>query len=485
MKKDTNMPRDFSLRRHRLLSALAIIFFIAFTVYGIQSLRRPHGEALYSPPSMGHALPQLPEYHEAPDELAYCAERFGLDYLQNLSNSSVNYCTDNSASRLTCFRSKTEDNRVDSFCIGGPAVFERTTGQFELDCDLRQWTAAETGKGIPRLEQFPSYWYETGPRYIFNKYIRTDAAGKISLPTGSTSKKFSILIKREEKVTNVWHSLMEISALFMTLDVLRMTSDPATGLAFFSTEDIENTQVIVLDDHPDGPFYNLWSLFAKQPMIRMSGKSVDILPDLGNIIIPLPGGSNPLWQGDWKLHSCDHSELWHTFSQRVLDFYEIESEQRLDDAPLVLTFIDRKEKRRLIDKELYIEKLKTKFPSVEIQLVDFAPLSFAEQLKIARRTDILVGVHGAGLTHELFLQPGSTVVEIIPRTLKHKGFRNLAKLLGHHYFSSHAEERPAGAGKVDWQEDDVVLEEDRFMGLLEVAVKSMYNRGLLNSDVTR
>ena len=485
MNKDKNMPRDFSFRRHRLLSALAIIFFIAFTVYGIQTFRQPHVETLYSPLSMGHDLPQLPEYHVAPEKLAYCDERFGLDYLQNLSNSSFNYCTDNSASRLTCFRSKTDKNRIDSFCIGGPAVFGSTEGTFELDCNLRQWTAVETGKGIPRLEHFPSYWYETGPRYIFNKYIRTDAAGKVPSRTGSISRKFSILIKREEKVTNVWHSLMEISALFMTLDVLRMTRDPKTGLAFFSTEDVENTQVITLDDHPDGPFYDLWSLFAKQPMMRMSDRSDSIMPDLGNIIIPLPGGSNPLWQGDWDLHSCDHSELWHTFSQRVLDFYKVESKPRSDDSPLVLTFIDRKEKRRLIDKELYIEKLKKKFPAVQVQLVDFAPLSFTEQLKIARQTDILVGVHGAGLTHELFLQPGSTVVEIIPHTLKHKGFRNLAKLMGHHYFSSHAEEQPSGAGKADWQEDDVVLEEDRFIGLLEVAVKSMYNRGLLNSDITR
>jgi protein O-GlcNAc transferase len=55
--------------------------------------------------------------------------------------------------------------------------------------------------------------------------------------------------------------------------------------------------------------------------------------------------------------------------------------------------------------------------------------------------------------------------------------------LGHHYFSSHAATHPTNATKGDWQEDDIFIEEDRFMGLLEVAVKSMYNRGLLNDDV--
>ncbi|MCJ1478537.1 hypothetical protein MMC13_007217 [Lambiella insularis] len=153
--------------------------------------------------------------------------------------------------------------------------------------------------------------------------------------------------------------------------------------------------------------------------------------------------------------------------------------------PLVLTFIDRKEKRRLIDKNLYIEKLRLKYPAIDIQMIDFADLPFKEQLKVAYRSDILVGVHGAGLTHSLFQQSGSAIVEIIPHTLAHKGFRNLAKLLGHHYFSSHADERSTTTAKDAWQTDDVYLEEARFMELLEVAVKCMYNRGLLNSDVSR
>jgi protein O-GlcNAc transferase len=154
-----------------------------------------------------------------------------------------------------------------------------------------------------------------------------------------------------------------------------------------------------------------------------------------------------------------------------------------DDARLVLTFIDRKEKRRLIDKEAFIEKLRSKFPDVEIDSVDYASLSFAEQLNATRRSDILIGVHGAGLTHGMFMRPGSAMVEILPQDFNHKGFRNLAKIMGHQYFSSHAVKALGGSG--DWQIEDVILEEDRFMGLLDVAVKSMYNRGTLDKDVTK
>ena len=482
------MLPDFSLRRVRTISVLSIVFFILITFFGVHSLRGSHlgTRTPETPHQAGPILPQLPDYQRLPSESAYCTERFGLDYLRTLSNSSIDYCNAASRSSLTCFRSQTaDDGRVDSFCFGTSASTNSAMNHIDLDCQLREWTVEETAKGIRRLDQFPNYWYETGPRYIFNNFIRMKSPGDVvTAPVGAKGD-FSILIKREEKVTNLWHSLMEISALFMTLDVLRMTRNPATGLAFFTAEDVQNTQVIILDDHPQGPYYELWSLFAEKPMLRWKDRHTNTPPSLNNIIIPLPGASNPLWQGDWKVQSCDHSKLLRTFSQRTLQFYKVASDPKPADMPLVVTFIDRKEKRRLIDKDLYINKLRLKFPAIEVQMVDFAELSFSEQLKVARQTDLLVGVHGAGLTHGLFQRPGSAMVEIIPNNLAHKGFRNLAKLLGHHYFSSHADKRGTATAKDAWQTDDVYLGEDRFMNLLEVAVKSMYNRGLLNSDVSK
>lgn len=82
-----------------------------------------------------------------------------------------------------------------------------------------------------------------------------------------------------------------------------------------------------------------------------------------------------------------------------------------------------------------------------------------------RRTDILVGVHGAGLTHG------------------YKGFRNLAKMLGHNYFSSHGVTHLTNSTKGDWQFDDVYIEEDRFIDLMDLSVRSMYHRGLRDTDV--
>lgn len=76
------------------------------------------------------------------------------------------------------------------------------------------------------------------------------------------------------------------------------------------------------------------------------------------------------------------------------------------------------------------------------------------------------------------------MVEILPPGLNHKGFRNFAGILGHSYYSTHASGFAVDIDKRDeWHNKDVLVEEDRFLELMDVAVKDLYNRGMRNFDV--
>lgn len=84
----------------------------------------------------------------------------------------------------------------------------------------------------------------------------------------------------------------------------------------------------------------------------------------------------------------------------------------------------------------------------------------------------------------MFLRRGSVIIEILPPELNHKGFRNLAGLMGRTYLSSHASEAPGTHSQDNnWQNEDVFLDKERFVYLLRVGVKMMYNKGLRNYDV--
>jgi EGF domain-specific O-GlcNAc transferase len=453
----------------------------------------PNREANASPDLDGStgSSPDNPELSLPPDytlqeaDLLFCNKRFGTGYLWGLSNTATSYCTPESRSALTCFRSRTAaDGRVDSFCFAKSAAFYQDGPTFELECTQAVRTAEELSHPIPipSLRSFHTYWYETGPGVIFKRFIRiVEALGRARLPSSAPT----ILVSREEKVTNPWHTLMEIFSLSMSLDTLRIAINPETGVPFLGESD--NPRIIILDDHPNGPLYDVWGIFAPGGIARKHEISPELIPDTSDIIIPLPGGSNPFWQGDWVPHACAPSPLLSVFSKRILSHYGIEQHRLADDRPIVVTYSIRSQKRRLLREEEHLVALRLAFPHITIQAVDFALSSFEDQVKLAASTDILVGVHGAGLTHAMFMRPGSAVVEILPMEFNFMGFRNLAHLAGHNYFGAHASEVVPAANseklKRNWQEDDLGIEQERFVDLVAVAIRSMYNTGLRTKDV--
>ena len=420
-------------------------------------------------------LPQL--YSQVPAKVNDCTERTGALFLQRASNASVNYCDDASSSTLTCFRTDASKKRTDSFCIGTPAVFDSGKTEYKLGCALTDLTEQQVAAGVPSLAQFPTYWYETGPGLILNRHVNLDPVEFVPTQDTTFPKYYDILVRREAPVDNLFHHFMQIFSIYMTLDVLQLTIDGRTGGPTFRAQDVHNTRVVVFDDHEDGPFYDQWQAFATTPTIRAKDLHPGLTSPMVNIIIPLPGSANPLWQDDWLPADCGEHNLLQLFSQRLLDFYGITDMPNSSDSPLTLTFIDRREKRSLVDKDAYVNHLKTLYPDIEITLVNFAALSFTEQLKLIRKTDILAGVHGAGLTHGIFLRPSSTMVEVLPHDFNYKGFRNIAKILGHQYFATHSTEN-ANYSSRGWQYDDVFIEENRFDKLIDTAIMSMKHRDL-------
>lgn len=409
----------------------------------------------------------------------HCADRFGTEYLRGYSQMPTNYCDTNSTARLVCFSRRVSDHAIDSFCIGGPSNLNTREGKFTLDCVPRDLDQEEIEKDLPQLKDFPEYWFNTGPRAIMTDYVKLErvldpVANAEFSASDPESQGLSMMVLREDSNQNLWHTMMQIMSLTFSLDVLRTTVDPTTGKLFVNDKALEDSRIVFLDDLDDGPYYDLWTLFTGKPSVRLNETSShDLSPTL---LMPLPGGSNPFWQGDWVDISCGKSELLETYSRRVLEFYNISDSPPRSERPLTLTWVDRKHKRRLVDKDIYWAALKAKYPSINMQLVDFATMPLSEQIQIGHSTDIFAGIHGAGLTHGMFMPPNSTLVEILPPPLMHKGFHNMANFLGHHYFGTHGSEHDSPKNNGDWHDDDVYIEEDRFMDLMAEAIASVGGR---------
>ncbi|GAO17223.1 hypothetical protein UVI_02057400 [Ustilaginoidea virens] len=114
----------------------------------------------------------------------------------------------------------------------------------------------------------------------------------------------------------------------------------ATREPYLSPDSASSTQVILLDDHDDGPLFDLWRLFAETPAT------------------PGRGGRD-----------------------------------------IVAKFIQRGRSRMLINETALIEAARRAVPHLDQQVVDFAGLASAEQLRAGRQTDLLIGVRTRGWPH--------------------------------------------------------------------------------------
>ncbi|KAI0509507.1 hypothetical protein F5B22DRAFT_658045 [Xylaria bambusicola] len=493
------------------------------------------------------------EYYIEPGGDGTCS-RFSPSYLEDFHAHTASYCSPESPAQLICFhRFSGFDGKTDSLCYAQGAVLDAKKGKFYLNCDLRQLSDEEKDNGILPFGRLPSYWYETGPGNIFSAAIGVRAS-KDGLDikgekSGNKEKKSdpqstpqavatksapsitpprTILLLKREGDGNTWHCLMEIFSTFMTFDILRILGGVSGDQPplFRDPGDSQDSQAIVLDHHSDGPYFDLWTLFAKRKPLRLSELLSDqtTVDNLGlvNLIIPLAGSSNPFWKDDTEASQCTNSPNLNVFSHRVLDFYGIKHpSSRGRGGPIIVTWVWRQH-RRLKNENTLLAELGRRNSHITVRMVDFAANPFGEQIRIAQETDVLVGVHGAGLTHSMFMRRGAgAVVEIQPEGFEHHGFRNVAGMRNLGYFRTHAKsitvenwtagetgeavdsmqygirrkaagddghsvtmvERGERLEKRDWHDMDIEIEEGRFFEIVETAIKFMYTKGPWSLDM--
>ncbi|KAK6321548.1 hypothetical protein J4Q44_G00085240 [Coregonus suidteri] len=150
----------------------------------------------------------------------------------------------------------------------------------------------------------------------------------------------------------------------------------------------------------------------------------------------------------WDTISDCHSEgLFRAFSQHVLYRLSIPQDGPKEGRIRVTLLARSTDYRKILNQEELINALKT-VPLLEVRVVDYKykDVPFLEQLRITHNSDIFIGIHGAGLTHLLFLPDWAVIFELY-NCQDESCYRDLARLRGIQYAT--------------WQKRDKVLPEDK------------------------
>jgi len=103
-----------------------------------------------------------------------------------------------------------------------------------------------------------------------------------------------------------------------------------------------------------------------------------------------------------------HNEpLFNDFKKTILNNYNIEYEENIKSN---ITFILRKGNREITN----IDYVKNKLQSYNVNYIFLENHSIKEQIEIIANTDILIGLHGAGLSWCIFMKNNATLIEMYP-----------------------------------------------------------------------
>jgi Glycosyltransferase 61 len=227
----------------------------------------------------------------------------------------------------------------------------------------------------------------------------------------------TLFIQRYEYV-NLYHTLTD---WWNTWTVYR----------FFQQNEIAKVAVVFLDAHPAGNLDPVWTaLFGESVHLRrlddsnyIHSKQTAHLCFERAMLVP-PGYISLLWpsrvpEGGLQLDPRTH-DMMKEFVDFVLDKLNLTHVVKI---PGNVVIIDRKPYLAHPRSQLFDDRSLNNFPEVADALIQNIPnitsvrilqlhnITFREQVEAIREAEVLVGVHGAGLTHLIFLEDGSHVVE--------------------------------------------------------------------------
>ena len=230
------------------------------------------------------------------------------------------------------------------------------------------------------------------------------------------------LLSRDEDCENSFHSTADFMNMYLVMNILGVSPS--------------QQQVLLLDNHPDGPYMELIkkAFSPNYPVLRASEYKNELvlfrhvvfhLESPAGVIFPKVANPDPM--------RCVNTALFNGYRRFILLAFDL-----LDVAPppipsVVLSLRHRtpsKNVGRVMANEDDVIGVLKEGNMLNYKVVDMAAMSYYDQLKLIRSTNVLVGIHGAGLMFIMFAADEAVLVEIHPSYRQDRHFRHASRVTG-------------------------------------------------------
>ncbi|ETO31469.1 hypothetical protein RFI_05651 [Reticulomyxa filosa] len=237
---------------------------------------------------------------------------------------------------------------------------------------------------------------------------------------------------------NLYHTATDWYNMFQILRTLGIRRHSFQVFLFF----------FVFDGHPWGALDEAWTLaFANFTYIKRIHNSTQPYVCANRAIFVPSGYIGGL---ALKYHKCLRASRYvQEFAQWFLEGFGLKPTTNRIQNKIQIVLICRKDyiphprkpsKKvgRKFKSDVEVEKVLKEIVidgfEINVNRVYLEEVNIQQQLKVISSTDVLIGVHGAGMTHVLFLPPKSGVIEIVPQLYSGRmHFQYLSTWAGHVY----------------------------------------------------
>jgi protein O-GlcNAc transferase len=407
--------------------------------------------------------PHAPKRTIATRAATKCDDLFGEGLIRSYRASKQVWCS--GASEITCYEHAYAHNgRVGHFCRATNILvdFAKVKGAAHHKKPRRgpdMYHAFAPGVLAAKCQKTP-HWQvrkampHVGPMLRQLEEVRAfpQDVERVTAPT--------YLLARDEDSENMFHSTADHLNAFLVSEVLESSRD--------------NWQTVLFDRMPDGPFASLIErTFSPKNKLKRSqdyaGKKV-VFDELIFHLESPAGIVFPKVAGPKGVMTCTASSLWLGFRAAVLQGFGLLDTPALQVPHAVLSVRRRtggKNTGRVFADEAALTRVLKEGSAMTSEVVDLGSLPFDRQIALMRRTNILIGAHGAGLMHVLFLAEEAVLLEIHPSYRLDRHFRLAARMAGKLYLPLRSTEPVTCQGT----SDAIPVSERDFRAALDAAVR--------------
>ena len=203
--------------------------------------------------------------------------------------------------------------------------------------------------------------------------------------------------------------------------------------------DPDNVNILFVDGHPKGALDTTWQYLFKS-FIRAG--EMQTATTFNNLVWNIMGYDSPL-----SKHSLNILPYLEEFREFFLSRHGVSTHHALNCKKLTVMFLWRRDylahprnpsgtvSRKIKNEDELLNAVQSLLAGHNVYGVQIDKYPMKTQLLLISKADLLIGMHGAGLSHTLFLPKHAGLIEFYPVywSTSNQHFKSMAKWRGLHY----------------------------------------------------